>query len=54
MPFGIDEPALEKLTVSGAGPLVGVAAAAATGGWFGLRELIRRILLTPNVPPMSE
>ena len=34
VPRGPIEPALEKLTVSGAGPEVGLADATATGGWL--------------------
>ena len=34
LPLGIRRPALEKFTVSGAGPSVGLADAAATGGWL--------------------
>jgi len=53
-PSGSLDPALEKLTVSGAGPDFGVASAAATGGWSPEMKRIRRCLLMPNVPLMSE
>ena len=53
-PSGSLEPALEKLTVSGAGPELGLAAAAAIGGWLPEMKRIRRSLLMPNVPLMSE
>ena len=33
-PSGSFDPALEKLTSSGAGPEVGLAEASATGAWF--------------------
>ena len=49
-PSGSDEPALEKLAVSGAGPDVGLADAAAVGAWFPPVQRIRRILLIPEVP----
>ena len=45
-PSGSREPLPLKLTVSGAGPLVGVAVATAVGGWLALEYWMRRI-----VPP---
>jgi hypothetical protein len=48
------DPTLEKMTGSGAGPDVGMATATAVGGWLPPVHRILRILLTPNVPPMSE
>ena len=36
VPSGSEEPALEKLTVSGAIPLAGEAVGVATGFWFPL------------------
>jgi hypothetical protein len=53
-PSGSEEPAPEKLTSSGAGPEVGLADADATGAWLPDTKRMRRILLTPKVPPMSE
>ena len=54
-PSGSNEPALEKLTVNGTGPELGVAAATAIGGWFPpLMNRIRRILLIPAVLVVSE
>ncbi len=42
-PSGSADPALEKLTASGAAPLVGFAAATADGGWLVLTLRMRRI-----------
>ena len=53
-PSGSIDPELEKATSSGAGPDEGLAEARATGAWLDCRYLMRRILLTPNVPEMSE
>ena len=53
-PSGSLDPALEKFAVSGAGPDRGLASAAAIGGWLPEMKRIRRSLLTPKVPLMSE
>jgi hypothetical protein len=53
-PSGSVEPALENVTLSGAGPLVGVPLNTAVGARLLLRYRIRRILLMPNVPLVSE
>jgi len=45
---------VEKLTVSGAGPDVGWAEAATAGGWLLEMNRIRRILLMPVWPVVSE
>ncbi len=55
MPFGIGGAALEKLTVSGAGPASDLPKRNATGGRLEEpTKLMRRILLTPTVPVVSE
>ena len=55
LPSGIRRAALEKLTASGAGPAVGFAAATRHRRPVAAQmKRIRRILLTPNVPLVSE
>ena len=49
-PSGSAEPALEKLTVRGAAPSVGVAETTAVGGWLSGMNRMRRILLMPDLP----
>ena len=43
-PLGSDEPVPLKATVSGAGPLVGLAVASAVGAWLPLAPQVIRAL----------
>jgi hypothetical protein len=51
VPFGSELPALENATVSGAVPLVGVADAAATGGWLPVTLMVSDLVAV--APPLS-
>ena len=53
LPSESEEPALEKLTRSGATPDVGVAAALATGAWLGAVAVIATVAAGELSPPLS-